>query len=85
MRRRLSDGALETLAEIEAECRDGYADDGDYLAYLDTLSPDDRAAALGGEYAPGDHAALLAWEAERAAATHDAAGYPLTDGVAFPW
>ena len=77
----LSDDALSTLAEIEAECRDGYADDGDYLAYLDTLSPDDRAAALGGEYTPGDHAALVAWEAE----TCDGAGYPLTDGVEFPW
>lgn len=74
MRRRLSDDALSTLAEIEAECRDGEPwTDADFREA-------EAAAALADAEAAGDW-----WAAEQylAGATHDAAGYPLTDE--YPW
>lgn len=74
---RLSDGALETLLELEIEARDGIgftADErAEYEAYLDAMTAD--AAEVD---------SLADWQHDPyAGATHDAAGFPLTDS--FPW
>jgi hypothetical protein len=74
---RLSDGALETLLELEAEARDGIgftADErAEYLAYLEATEAD--AAEVD---------SLADWQHDPyTGATHDAAGFALTDS--FPW
>lgn len=86
MRRRLSDGALETLAEIAAECRDGEpwtdADQRAYEAFVEAHAGanDTGANDTGDTLSAGDW-----WAAEQylAGATHDAAGYPLTGEYPF--
>jgi len=81
MRRRLSDDALSTLAEIEAECRDGEPwTDADQRAYEAFLEAHADANDTADSVSPGDW-----WAAEQylAGATHDAAGYALT--TEFPW
>jgi hypothetical protein len=74
---RLSDGALETLLELEAEARDGIgftADErAEYLAYLEATEAD--AAEVD---------SLADWHHDPyAGATHDAAGRLLTDEYPF--
>jgi len=81
MRRRLSDDALSTLAEIEAECRDGEPwTDADQRAYEAFVEAHAAANDTGDTLSAGDW-----WAAEQylAGATHDAAGYALT--TEFPW
>ena len=85
MRRRLSDDALSTLAEIEAECRDGEPwTDADQRAYEAFVEAHAHAHAhdndTGDTLSAGDW-----WAAEQyiAGATHDAAGFPLTSEFPF--
>jgi len=74
---RLSDGALETLAELEAEARDGIGFTADERAEYDSY-----CSQLEADAAEVD--SLADWQHDPyAGATHDAAGFPLTDS--FPW
>jgi len=81
MRRRLSDDALSTLAEIEAECRDGEPwTDADQRAYEAFVEAHAAANDTGDTLSAVDW-----WAAEQylAGATHDAAGFPLTSEFPF--
>ena len=74
---RLSDGALETLLELEAEARDGIGFTADERAEYDSY-----CSQLEADAAEVD--SLADWHADPyAGATHDEAGRLLTDEYPF--